>query len=173
MSEWSAGVIVDTVRPQTDNQITLYPAEPTLQKHQITTSGGITMMSLEHTPQTTWPWVWCHDVLYCEFSSPVVHFGGVIAGDVALISCGWWTDFPPLSLTVTHNISSDNQPDQAVMRMRRHCVTAHLLWQNVEPLSHSDSTVTWTSGRIVVQGHHHESTAVCTQIKTTPLVQLV
>lgn len=48
------------------------------------------------------------DVDLCEFSSPVVHFGSVVAGDVALVSCGWRTYFPPLSFTVTHIIASDS-----------------------------------------------------------------
>lgn len=178
MSKWVISrVIVGTVRPQTDNQIThCIQLCPLYTPHKVnptteTTADIITASHMEWNTldQTTWPSVWwCH-----EFSSPVVHFGSVIAGDVALISCGWRTYFPPLSLTVTHIITSDSHTDEALHVMMQRCATAHLLWQNVEPLPHSDGTVSRTSRWIVIQGHHHVSTAVCTQNKTSPLVLLI
>lgn len=172
-------VTVGTVRPQTDNQIThciqlgpLYPphkVNPTTE----TTADIITASHMEHARSDHLTMGVMMSWSLCDFSSPVVHFGSVVAGDVALISCGWRTDFPPLSLTVTHIITSDSRTDEALNVMRQRCATAHLLWQNAEPLPHSDGTVSRTSRRIVVQGHQHVSTAVCAQNKTSPLVLLI
>lgn len=98
--------------------IQLCPLYTPLQKLQLTSTPPHTWNMRD---QTTWPWVWwCLEVessrkrwFKNHSSSPVVDFGSVIAGDVALISCGWRTNFPPLSLTVTHIITSDSLTDEA------------------------------------------------------------